>query len=173
MNIENINKLIEHLRYNNLSKKTVENRKVVGFNMAIWGRYIEKRPRYIEKDLKPGDPGYFPDYSGHGCGTTACLAGHIYLMEIGKDKFLERVERTEIDPDYYLDETDMIERGAKYLDVSYKTASKLFGIKQRHLPLKDVTLDEAIAVLENLKVTGRVNWGLSEAKGRYLSRFGA
>lgn len=151
MNVENIDTLIDHLKYQKISEETQKNNELVGFNMDFWA--VQRDRRYSESSEE-----FKKDHSGHNCGTVACLAGHIQLIQLGKHKFHEIVNG------YGFTENEIVKNGAIYLGLPYSTAQKLFGIENANVELGEVTLDEAIAVLENLKVTGKVKWGLSAAK---------
>ena len=86
------------------------------------------------------------DHSGHNCGTVACLAGHIYHM-------CPELEGGEWDAP------------AEWLGLSSLDAYRLFfGIipdrPEEGVPLTDITLEQALIVLEHLKATGEVRWDL-------------
>lgn len=141
MNKENINKLIEHLEYQDFKGKSAkaienakENKKLVGFNMLNWDT---SGVSYKMEDKSP-----------FKCNTTACIAGHIKLMN-SDDPATKNIR---YDDDY-------ITYGAKYLGISYKDANKLFGcdgkINER---LEDVTISDAIVALLILRDTGKVSW---------------
>lgn len=141
MNIENINKLIEHLEYQDFKGKSAKDiekakssKKLIGFNMGSWDT------SNVSWRLE--------DKSPFKCNTTACLGGHIALMN-SDDPATKNIGF----------DTDYIEYGAKYLGISYKKANKLFGCDGKiNDRLDDVTVSDAIVALLILRDTGKVSW---------------
>ena len=124
MNKQNIQILIDHL-------KTQTH---CGFNM---GAYISQLHEPVL------------DRSPNHCGTTACLAGHIYHI----------VHHTDLKSESAFDvENEMFWEGQHFLDLSNHQASQLFlGINSSR-DLDEITLEHAIRTLELLMETGEVIW---------------
>lgn len=132
VNVANARTLIASL------KGEVEHTKHVGFNMNA----------YISHTEACG----LADMSGRGNYHIACLAGHAYLL------------MTYSDPDFAAEtDPDAIECvAALYLALDYDGQQKdLFWDLPAGTELSDVTVDDAIATLERLIATGKVEWRLA------------
>lgn len=118
MNEQRINQLINYLRTNFCE---------VGFNM--------------ESFAPVGD---LVDYSGHNCGTSCCLAGHVLIQAgISTSSFL----------------IDSV--AAEYLGLSEIQSTRLFTpVSLKNLDPYSATPEQAIKVLEHLLATGEVDWGV-------------
>jgi hypothetical protein len=83
----------------------------------------------------------------NACGTTACIAGMIAFLE-----------NEVIDPHRY----DFERKGAAYLGLSRKDCGELFyAWTEDVLEFDQITTEDAIKVLENLKETGIVDWSVA------------
>ena len=126
MNKQNVQILIDHL-------KTQTH---CGFNMGVYVTH-------------PHEP--LHDHSPNHCGTTACLAGHIYHIVHNMDL---------TDEDTMGLESEMFNVGKHFLDLSGYQAGNLFLGLNSPTDLEDITLEQAIKVLEHLKATGEVDWSI-------------
>lgn len=134
MNRENLERTIAHLE--NLPPE-------LGFEMS----------RYINKGY---DDAPVFDYKGDECGTAACIAGHIALLESGGDD--EKVWDREDGPKGL---------ARKFLGLTHDQAELLFIPHHTDLTpvnavkrntLSDVTLPWAIRTLKHLLETGKIDW---------------
>ena len=131
MNKQNIQILIDHLK----------TQKFCGFNME-----------YFVSNLH--DASF--DHSSNHCGTTACLAGHIRILQENPDCLVD----FEFVGDKFRGPEDYVTHGAEFLGISWDDAADLFMYESFICgrDLDGITLEQAIAVLENLKTTGKVEW---------------
>lgn len=119
---------------------------VIGFNM---GTYVGSRDQHAD----------LIDHRHGVCRTVACLAGSAFLLATGAPS--SRAVQT--DP-------DEIERVAReFLGIDEDTASCLFYDLPDEVDLSMVTTEEAIACLEILKDTGRVDWSAAVIGARQLA----
>lgn len=88
----------------------------------------------------------FEDHTPNHCGTTACMGGAIAVMKLG-------VDGAKIVP---YDDFGAI--GADFLGITEKQADILFTENTS----EQVTVEDAVAVLERLKATGEVDWSIVE-----------
>lgn len=91
------------------------------------------------------------DMSGRNCGTVACIAGHAFVLSGGGKVHDSRL--------------DIVDRAQRYLDLSNEETNLLFYGNyvnrmghSNQVRLSDVTPEQAIAVLEHFKTTGKVDW---------------
>lgn len=148
-NNENIDKVIASI------KGEIEATKIIGFNMA----------EFID--------GYESDQSERGCGTTACIAGHAAMLS-ADFKFSTEDSEADVSGEF-LDAmlgSEGRSKGASLIDAFVKTGAKFLGLHSRAASslfypkidggerLDEITSEEAIEVLENLKKTGKVDWSI-------------
>lgn len=138
MNVEKINALISHL----------ETVKPKNFNMAY---YLAKIEEDDEGDIYYH---YMPARYPNDCGTAACLAGHLFIMENPESETLTSAENY----DYY-------SKGKEALGLTEMQASSLFLPIEEDLGDTDVLLyrlgltkAQAIDTLNRLMETGEVEW---------------
>lgn len=115
MNLKNLNKLIAHLE--RISKPNAKPK--VGFNMNWWRGNTDKA-----RD----------DVSGHRCGTTACIGGHINI--------LQGIKHYDADS------------AGDWLGLSPREATELFF----NFPYARTSIRQAINTLKKLARTGTVDW---------------
>lgn len=98
--------------------------------------------------------GTYEDRTGHGCGTTACIAGWGHAIIHGTYD----AEFTYVDPDEI----------AGWLGISHVPACNLFYADNHPLNARDssgrswfdeITPKTAVSVLRHLAETGEVDWG--------------
>lgn len=130
MNIDHIMKTADLIESADLTFRGVP----VGFNMASW--------------ISTG--GYYPDHSGHGCGTTACIAGWATLAS-GAYQHKSVVEENAYD------------YGRRYFGIDRDQASALFSGSPLitdgvHDPHAVPTSEMAVLTLRHFAMTGEISW---------------
>lgn len=136
MNIDRIDQVIASI------KGEIDRTKDAGFNMTHWVS-------------KAGDFADTNDKSNRGCGTVACIAGHAYMLS---DK-RRTVQTFSINNDRR--DIDVAGIAARWLGIDSYIAYHLFH-SPRHRR-DEITLEQAIKVLEGLKATGQVDWDAAGA----------
>lgn len=148
MNVENIQKLIEHL-------KTVPEK---NFNINTWlNTSVDKgdaniRAGYYTQGAILSRPYQFQKYykEHHTCGTVGCIAGHALVLAAMEGKLQGIVKKKN-------GLVASVQHNAReYLGLNYQESEKLFmafGVMTYM-----VTPAIAIKVLEDLLVFGNVSW---------------
>lgn len=93
----------------------------------------------------------FEDHSGRDCGTTACIAGHAYVLAHGSRKPNTAARNCP-------GSSVIIPEARKYLDLDDHNARDLFYGVGAGKSLRNITAEEVIITLEILKETGEVDW---------------
>lgn len=106
----------------------------VGFNMCSW----------VDSDDSA-------DLGKWSCGTTACIAGHAYLLATGSTT--AKAEKLAEDDSNAIEKT-----AAEWLGIDQFKAMKLFWDIGHDLNLDLITPEHAIATLTHLADTGEVDW---------------
>ena len=112
----------------------------VGFNMGSWFTIWD-----YQDDAKKADK------SGHACGTTACIAGHVVTLHNAKTGVpLSR------SPD------SVSTKAQEVLGLTSSQAYVLFHGSPMDTELRDTTPGQAAKVLRHLAATGYVDWTVVE-----------
>lgn len=130
MNIKHINRVIASI------KGEVKRTEDLGLNMNAF--ITDKGPS-------------LRDHSGRNCGTTACIAGHAYVLAHGSRKPNTAARNR---PSSNI----IIPEARKYLDLDNHTTHNLFYGVGAGKSLRNITAEEVIITLEILKETGEVDW---------------
>ena len=86
---------------------------------------------------------HIPDMSGHGCGTTACIAGWAAMLSGRKDDCTSGYAAESV--------------ATEWLEISERTAAHLFyGEGQAHR--ERASARDAVRTLRRFAETGRVDW---------------
>ena len=109
----------------------------VGFNMRY---YID-----VEEDYAAGDLFRPRDWSGHPCRTTACIAGHAYLVKHGEIC------------DHASSEVVYVEARA-FLGLTKDEAQRLFIGRPRDIKFGNVSSPQAARTLRHAAEHGVINW---------------
>ena len=133
MNKQNLQTLIIHLK----------TQTTYGFNMSY----------YVAQNAT------LPDNSPNNCGTVACIAGHAYHLAQNYDLNLKGATDREI---------LMMGVARDWLGITQNQSYQLFWGElpedekgcRKQIPMNNITLDQALKVLEHLKTTGEVDWSI-------------
>jgi hypothetical protein len=120
----------------NSIKGEIEATKNLGFNMDVFHGFSQ----------------YSSDKSGRYCETVACIAGHAYNSIFG-EPITAGLESTIVN----------VFNLVKELGISEKQSYELFYGEigdSKVIDIKSIRPEHAIAVLENLKETGEVDWSI-------------
>lgn len=128
MNIDNINKTIETIKFN----------QSLAFYMGDW---ITSQSDFISEQNE--------------CGTACCLAGYAAITEYGSSDNVPHNDSYEDDIGT-VPYTDYFKLGADYFGIDMKTAVELFAPNGGHISETDKEI--GIRVLEHLRDTGEVLW---------------
>lgn len=134
MNTDRIDQVIASI------KGEIEHTKTLGFNMDVFC--------YTTNDMED-------DMTGRGCGTVACIAGHAFHLSNTRRKAANTAKKRL--PGY-----EFTDAAADWLELDETRASALFYAKGAGKDMSYIKPEEAIAVLENLKATGEVDWSQVE-----------
>lgn len=89
--------------------------------------------------------GHYPDLSGRGCGTVACIAGHAVILSSPDTNWSKA----------FLN--DIEDAAQKYLDIREDQAFDLF-FADNGPDLTDITLEMAVRTLRHFAETGVIKW---------------
>jgi hypothetical protein len=145
MNIENLDKLINHMK---LIRE--ENFSMMDFMRDFPSR---RKPENVLKQME----------TTGGCGTVACLAGHAVLLKAVEDseRLTPRGNLKGDELSVFNITGDMDVRAQKWLDLDDGQMIDLF-----HKMDSRITAEDTIPVLEHLRDTGIVDWKLSPHMNR-------
>ena len=132
MNTDNINLVIASIR------GEIEATKTAGFNM---NHFVADTSHDVE------------DMTGRDCGTIACIAGHAYL--------LDKQASPNAEAHAYRATTSYLDVGAEFLGITDSDDAERLFYGSNYDRLEDITPEQAITVLEHLRDTGNVNWGIA------------
>ena len=154
MNVERIIELADHI-----DRSTVPG---LGFNLAAW-----VYNRNVNSSIG------LPDHSGHGCGTTACIAGWAVALYGAAGEVLNPTDQDVLDGGLRRVSTARTafrksggsyrERGQQLLGLSELQACDLFGLNGTPQRNDNVTKEQAVATLLHLAKTGKVDWQVDPA----------
>lgn len=107
-----------------------------GFNME----------RYLDTD----NP-CIVDYGHNHCGTTACIAGHVFVHAIHKTKHLACIDPAKV---------SIPDRAAEYLQLTFRQSEELFLVSNYEgaVALDDITPEQAAQACENTAEYGDPKW---------------
>lgn len=127
MNLENANLLLNYLRKLPAG---------IGFNMFYYYHKIDDKSKII-------------DYSGHNCGTVACIAGHAFYLMTGRP----------------IVACEDVNKVVEWLDLSDEEAKNKFtaSSSDKSRNLMNITYEQSILALERL-IAGVDYWKIWEIK---------
>lgn len=143
MNDANLDKLINHLE--KMPREAFNmGAWVVGPLSGNWGEIDAFRPELAAEIIKTQEAA-----DTHDCNTVACIGGYALMLAMAED------DKPTIDI--------AIQAGTNYaagawLGLDNNDAEDLFIPRLVDRDLDDITLDQALYVLRNLKKTGAVDW---------------
>lgn len=145
MNIENMKKLRNHLQ---AVKDGTDG--PVGFNMRVW------TPTKAVIDGFGGLERVYADHSGHDCGTVCCIAGHVALLE-GYNTGPNAPRLYDLEVEHF---------ARDYLGLDEWSSNRLFAPGFAY-NIRNITLGDALRVIDHAIETGTVDWQEALGSSRY------
>lgn len=139
MNIENINKLIHHLK----SLKNEEN-----FSMNQWLRFGWFGDSEVDWDDEPASRLVEQMHEKGDCGTVACIAGHAAILKAAEEG----------DTSGKYDIYSARDQAENWLGLTEQQADVLFEPRSIAEFMIEFSREEAIQALEYMRDHGEVRW---------------